>query len=87
MYYIRRDYTIEYEDGMFLELQWDGGAKEVPLPDPPVSQNIDTKTGIKYEQDINNSTYNFTPTKAEYVFAGWYKDVNCTEPYTFGTMP
>ena len=89
-YYSRKDYSIEYEDGTFFDLTWDsaaGSSKEVPLPDPPVSQNIDTKTGIKYEQNINNTTYNFTPTKTEYVFAGWYKDVNCTDPYTFGTMP
>ena len=90
VYYVRNNYSIEYEDGTFFDLTWDseaGSSKEVPLVDPPVSQNIDTKDGIKYEQNINNNTYNFTPTKATYVFAGWYKDVNCTEPYTFGTMP
>ncbi|MBR2645101.1 MAG: InlB B-repeat-containing protein, partial [Clostridia bacterium] len=87
VYYIRELYTIEYEDGTFFELQWDGAKKEVPLVDPPVSQNITTKTGIKYQSDINNDTYKFTPTKTEYVFAGWYKDVNCMEAYTFNTMP
>ena len=87
VYYIRNEYSIEYEDGTFFDLTWNGGQVEVPLTEQPTPQNITTKTGIKYQLDINNNTYDFTPTKEKFVFAGWYKDANCTEEYTFGTMP
>ena len=54
---------------------------------------IDTKTGIRFDKNINTSEYNFTPDRPEgmdsdYTFGGWYDNPGCTgDPYAFNKMP
>ena len=54
--------------------------------------NINTISSIPFEQNINSSTYNYTPERpsgidADYTWGGWYTDAGLTVPYTFDTMP
>ncbi len=54
--------------------------------------NINTISRIPFEQNINSSTYNYTPERpsgidADYTWGGWYTDAGLTVPYTFDTMP
>lgn len=54
--------------------------------------NINTISSIPFEQNINSSTYNYTPERpsgidADYTWGGWYTDAGLTLPYTFDTMP
>ncbi|MCO4613448.1 peptidoglycan linked protein (LPXTG motif) [Streptococcus infantarius subsp. infantarius] len=54
--------------------------------------NINTISSIPFEQNINSSTYNYTPERpsgidADYAWGGWYTDAGLTVPYTFDTMP
>lgn len=54
--------------------------------------NINTISSIPFEQNINSSTYNYTPERpsgidANYTWGGWYTDAGLTVPYTFDTMP
>ncbi|MCI5902340.1 MAG: InlB B-repeat-containing protein, partial [Blautia sp.] len=57
------------------------------------SEKIDTKSNIRFEADINNSTYNFAPERPEgvdeeWIFAGWYDNAEgFGEAYVFDTMP
>ncbi len=56
-------------------------------------QLVETKTGIKYGANINNSAYNYVPSRPstvdnEATFGGWYDNSGCVgDPYAFGTMP
>lgn len=54
--------------------------------------NINTISRIPFEQNINSSTYNYTPERPsgiddDYTWGGWYTDAGLTVPYTFDTMP
>lgn len=54
--------------------------------------NINTISSIPFEQNINSSTYNYTPERPsgiddDYTWGGWYTDAGLTVPYTFDTMP
>lgn len=54
--------------------------------------NINTISSIPFEQNINSSTYNYTPERpsgidADYTWGGWYTDAGLSVPYTFDTMP
>lgn len=54
--------------------------------------NINTISSIPFEQNINSSTYNYTPERpsdidADYTWGGWYTDAGLTTPYTFDKMP
>lgn len=54
--------------------------------------NINTISSIPFEQNINSSTYKYTPERpsgidADYTWGGWYTDAGLTVPYTFDTMP
>jgi uncharacterized repeat protein (TIGR02543 family) len=51
-----------------------------------------TVNNVKFEANINNGTYNYTPARpadkpAGSTFAGWYADSHLTTPYVFTTMP
>ena len=84
LYYTRDKFAINYMDGVYV----DGNNN---LIDELKHGQWNTSDLIYYQEDI--SSYNkggtnyYTPTKAGYVFEGWYIDDACTQPYEFTTMP
>ena len=85
--YIRFDrinYPILFSDGKYVN---DDGN--------PTGQEGrgELKAVYNVRYGANVSSYNkggadyYVPTYEGYVFAGWYKDESCTEPYTFTEMP
>lgn len=47
---------------------------------------------VRFDQDINTSTYNYIPPRpatvdSDYTWGGWYSDANLRSKYTFGVMP
>ncbi len=47
---------------------------------------------VRFEQNINTSTYNYIPPRpetvdADYTWGGWYSDPDLRSKYTFGVMP
>ncbi|MDO4192877.1 MAG: DUF5979 domain-containing protein [Erysipelotrichaceae bacterium] len=83
-FYSRDSYVINYMDGVYV----DGNGNTI---DEPKTATWGTSDSIQYQADI--SSYNkggtnyYEPTKAGYVFEGWYIDDACTQPYTFTNMP
>ncbi len=83
-FYSRDSYVINYMDGVYV----DGNGNAI---DEAKTATWGTSDNILYQADI--SSYNkgganyYTPTKAGYVFEGWYLDDACTQPYTFTKMP
>ena len=83
-FYSRDSYVINYMDGVYV----DGNGNTI---DEPKTATWGTSESIQYQADI--SSYNkgganyYEPTKAGYVFEGWYIDDACTQPYTFTSMP
>lgn len=56
------------------------------------SNKLKTSDAILFDANINNTTYNYTPSRPagvddDYTWGGWYTDANLTEAYTFDKMP
>ena len=58
------------------------------------STNLGNSKTVFFGADINNDTYNWTPTPElvnlpdDYTFVGWYDNAECLgDPYNFSTMP
>ena len=86
--YVRYDpllYNISYSDGVFV----DGNNVAVPGYNP--RGMIHEDEDIPYLSSV--SSYNkggdnyYEPSFDGFVFAGWYADSTCTQPFTFTTMP
>lgn len=77
-------YGILYEDGVYVS----GNGN--PIDGYTGGTVLKEESGIVYGSDL--SSYNsgganyYAPTHEGFVFAGWYIDENCTQPYTFTTM-
>ena len=77
-------YGILYEDGVYVS----GGGN--PIDGYTGGTVLKEEKDIAYGSDMDS--YNsgganyYAPTRAGFVFAGWYIDENCTQPYTFTTM-
>ena len=86
--YIRFDrlkYNILYMDGVYVDVN------NKPVEGYESRGQLNVVNNIVYESNI--SSYNkgganyYAPTYANFVFAGWYIDEACQQPYTFTTMP
>ncbi len=58
------------------------------------TKELDDRQNVYFGADINNDTYNWTPTPElvnlpdDYTFVGWYDNAECLgDPYAFTTMP
>ena len=90
-FYLRKDYPINYQDGVYVKQVTDNGQTSEQPTDQTSRGQLDVKSEILYESNLtsynaNGSNY-FAPTFDGYTFAGWYKDAACTQAYTFTTMP
>lgn len=85
LYYTRKAYPINYMDGIYV----DGNGN--PITSEANRGQLGTVANVVYQS--NMSSYNkggadyYEPTYQGYVHEGWYLDANCTQPYTFTTMP
>lgn len=83
-YYTRNKYPIIYQDGIYVD--GDGIATEQTS-----RGNLKTtpeEDRIYYQAKLTNYENYFTPEFAGYVFAGWYLDESCTQPFDWdSTMP
>lgn len=85
LYYTRKAYKINYMDGIYV----DGNGN--PITTETNRGQLQEVQNVIYQSDM--SSYNkggdnyYEPTYAGYVLEGWYMDANCTQPYTFTTMP
>ena len=82
-YYTRNSYAINFMDGKYFS--GNGDSLEVSG-----MGQIATKTGISYGVDVSsNNSYepDAEHTPSGFVFAGWYLDDACLQPYTFDKMP
>ncbi|MBE6123418.1 MAG: hypothetical protein E7190_12015, partial [Erysipelotrichaceae bacterium] len=81
-YYTRKEYEIDYRDGVYVDGNDNPITDIAKLPDSYFTK----ATGIKYGESISDKQ-NYKPSRDGFVFLGWYKDDTCTEPAEFGTMP
>lgn len=85
LYYTRKAYKINYMDGIYV----DGNGN--PITTETNRGQLQEVQNVIYQSDM--SSYNkggdnyYEPTYAGYVLEGWFMDANCTQPYTFTTMP
>ena len=80
-YYNRELYTINFMDGKYVD------GNDNPLSEDGLGQ-IGTQENVAYGSDT--TAYNsYVPSTIPtgYVFEGWYIDSECTQKYTFTTMP
>lgn len=86
-YYTRKQYVINYMDGQYvdgdgvaLDHADQGHLHDSPLIDFDASIASYGKGGANYYAAADKAP-------ADFVFAGWYIDKTCTQPYTFDKMP
>ncbi len=85
LYYSRNKYPILYMDGVYVD--GDGN----PVEGYSSRGKLNEVQNVVYGS--NTSSYNkgganyYEPAFNGFVFAGWYTDDKCTQPYTFTTMP
>ena len=85
-YYTRNKYDIKFMDGAYLNKRGEKVREST-------NATLKTVSGIPYETDLaaynegGASFYDPTAAVSGYRFAGWYKDPDCTTPYTFDEMP
>ena len=83
-YYTRNTYAINYMDGVYV----DGNGNAL---DEMNRGQLGENDGVSYGADL--SSYNqgganyFAPECTGYAFEGWYMDPECTQAYSFTTMP
>lgn len=84
LYYTRKVYTFNFMDGVYVD------GNNNPIDETNRGQ-LHESDEIAYEADV--TSYNkggadyYEPTYTGYVLEGWYLDANCTQAYTFTTMP
>ncbi|MBR2541222.1 MAG: DUF11 domain-containing protein [Mogibacterium sp.] len=83
-YYTRNNYEINYTDGVYGKYT-DGQFAPIEEDKLPESAFTDA-TNIPYQSDISGRG-SYTPSRAGYVFLGWYADEGCSTKYDFDKMP
>lgn len=78
-YYTRKSYQIVYNDGATYKAPGDKDADRI---EELTHNQISKPADVPYEQNTKDFG-NVTPTKAGYIFGGWYDDVLCTQPHDF----
>ena len=82
---------ITYMDGAYVDGTDDGGSGGNPIEDEQSAGKLHESEEMFYEADVSSygeggADY-YKPTRAGYVFDGWYADEGCTQKYRFTKMP